>query len=49
MEKEIVMLGIGSLTAAICVGVVVYIKKIKNKIKGFVLEREKIEKYFQED
>lgn len=49
MEKEIVLLGIGSLSAAVCVSVVVYIKKIKNKIKGFVLEREKIEKYFQED
>jgi len=43
------LLGIGSLTAAVCVGLVVYVRQIKEKIKGFVLEREKIEKYFQED
>lgn len=49
MEKTVALLGIGSLTAAVCIGVVAYIKRIKEKIKGFILEREKIEKYFQED
>jgi len=49
MEKTLITLGIGSLMAVVCVGVVAYIKRIKEKIKGFILERKKIEKYFQED
>jgi len=49
VETVVILLGVGSLTAAVCLGVVAYIRRIKEKIKGFVLERKKIEKYFQED
>ncbi len=49
MKETLVLLGIGSLTVAVCSGIVIYIKQIKKKMKGFVLERKKIEKYFQEN
>jgi len=49
MERTLITLGIGLLTTVVCVGIVAYIKRIKEKIKGFILERKKIEKYFQED
>ena len=46
MEK--VLLGVIS-ASVIGAGVFLYLRKLKTKIKKFVLRSEKIEKYFKED
>ena len=47
--EYIVLLGIGSLTAVITAVLVAYLRRLKNKIKSFILERDKIAKYLQEE
>jgi len=47
--RHIVLLGIGSITAVIAAILVAYMRRLKNKIKSFILERDKIAKYLQEE
>lgn len=48
MENKHILLGIGVLTATVCMGTLLYVKNIKKKIKGFTLQRKRIEKYLKE-
>jgi len=45
---SISLLGIGTTIAVVLAGVVIYIKRMKEKIKGFVLRRKEIEKYLKD-
>lgn len=47
--QHIVLLGIGTITAIIAGSLVLYLRRLKNKIKRFTLERDKIAKYLRDD
>jgi hypothetical protein len=41
--------GVAVATSIIALGILVYIKLLKKKMKKFILRSEKIEKYFERD
>jgi len=48
LSENLSPLGIGTTIAVVLAGVVIYINRMKEKIKGFVLRRKEIEKFLKD-